>query len=178
MTQAEAKKVFVEIMTGFKRGWHLSPQGKAIFAQAKAVLRGSRKSVMRNTGKHGCIACGRGFKTKAALEKHKKIHYAAPGIGRNPLSRSKAREMLHRHEYSSKAQQRFLGARASGYRPLRNPRGLKDINGGAVYDITYQKRGSHRCDAKCRAVRHMYRHSFSSKPRISGNPDGSLTIHS
>lgn len=37
------------------------------------------------------------------------------------ITRKKAREMLHRGEYTSEAQRKFLGARASGY-PVRNPR--------------------------------------------------------
>lgn len=46
---------------------------------------------------------------------------------RNPLTRRKARQMLHRHEFRSPAQQRFLGARASGYPVRRN--GI----GGAIW---------------------------------------------
>lgn len=38
------------------------------------------------------------------------------------ISAKKAREMLHRGEYSSEQQRRFLGARASGYPQKMNPR--------------------------------------------------------
>lgn len=163
MTHAEARKLFAEIMQGLKQGLHLSPEGKAVFEQAKAKLRQYRKPVMRN----------------------------------RKLTRPSAKKMLHLGEYSSERQRRFLGARASGYpvRPnlnswdhyhckgecigpgchCRNPQrkarrnpSLKDINGGVVYEITYQKRGPHRCDAECKKFNHMYRHDFTSHPKIYG----------
>lgn len=47
---------------------------------------------------------------------------------------------------------------------------------GQVLEVICKRTGSHRCDAKCRAVGHRYRHVFRSKPRMYGNPDGSVTI--
>lgn len=47
---------------------------------------------------------------------------------------------------------------------------------GKVLEIICQRVGIHRCDAKCKAVGHRYRHVFRTRPAIYGNSDGSLTI--
>lgn len=62
----------------------------------------------------------------------------------------------------------------SGIIPADNPRGT------IIYDevlyIVARKGQNHKCDAECRKCDHTYKHDFTSKALIIGNPDGSLTI--
>jgi hypothetical protein len=90
-----------------------------------------------------------------------------PAMNPKKLTRKKARTMLHRHEYTSRKQQRFLGARASGY-PRKNY--------GQLLEMRMKRTGPHRCDAKCAAAGHRYKHVFKSKPTVYGLPNGSILI--
>lgn len=147
MTHTEAKKTFADLMQ-LSRRKTLSPSERQKLAIVRQYLRTAKKSVMRN-------------------RKAKK------------LSRAKACQMLKERAYSSPAQQGFLGARCTGY-PVRKARKNPSTRGVQIYDqildITARKNGPHRCDAACKRVNHTYRHTFTSKPKIYGLPDGSILI--
>jgi hypothetical protein len=95
-----------------------------------------------------------------------------------PLSRKKAEEMLSRGEYSSKKQQRFLGARASGYPPTSNPGNKPVLIYGSVDRIYATKTQDHICDAECQRNGHRYFHDFKTHPKMYGLPDGSILLKS
>lgn len=119
---------------------------------------------------------------------------------RNPrgLSRRKARQMLHLHEFSSPAQQRFLGARASGYPYRRNGIGAS-IWKGAKAGYHHYRAGRleeaakrHRAKAtlnprrtipgRALEIRYLrsdgkrYFHPFETNVRMIANRDGSVTL--
>jgi hypothetical protein len=143
-----ARHTFAELMATARRR-SLTSAEKTRLAIARQELRRHRKPVMRNQKK---------------------------------LTRSKARLILAEgsvrgHRLTPK-QRSFFGARASGY-PVRrkargNPRG--QLIYGQALDITAKKTQPHRCDAACKRVNHVYRHTFNSKPSIYGMPDGSIVI--
>lgn len=89
------------------------------------------------------------------------------------ITQKKAREMLHRGEYSTEQQRRFLGARASGY-PQQNPKRV--LIYGNVQTIYAQKTQDHICDDDCKKHGHRYYHEFHSKPKMYGLPNGDLLI--
>lgn len=60
---------------------------------------------------------------------------------RNALGKRKAREMLHRGEYSSAKQRRFLGARASGQPVRRAKRNPSPAPGWHVFEVVYYPPG-------------------------------------
>jgi hypothetical protein len=120
---------------------------------------------------------------------------------RNPkkLTRRKARQMLHRHEYVSPAQQRWLGARASGY-PVRNPHPLlAAMWKGTKAGYHYYRAGKleeaakrHRSKAtlnprrvipgRALEIRYLrsdgkrYFHPFEHPVKMYANRDGSVTL--
>lgn len=117
---------------------------------------------------------------------------------RNPLTRRKARQMLHRHEFRSPAQQRFLGARASGYPVRRNGIGGA-IWKGAKAGYHYYRAGRleeaakrHRAKAvlnprrvipgRALEIRYLrsdgkrYFHPFEHPVKMYANQDGSVTL--
>lgn len=71
---------------------------------------------------------------KDQLAKARQVLRTSRKPAMNPLTQTKAKEMLQRHEYTSAKQRRFLGARASGYPRKSNPR--QEINTG---DIVYYR---------------------------------------
>jgi len=129
---------------------------------------------LMQTARHRTLSAAEKSRLSAARQYLRSIKKSVMR-NRESLSRAKACAMLRRKEYASKAQQGFLGARCSGY-PRKNPatKGV-EIYGQAL-DITAKKTGPHRCDAACKRVNHTYRHTFSSKPKIYGLPDGSILI--
>ena len=147
MTANQARQTFADLMATARRRT-LSLTEKNRLSIARQYLRSAKKSVMRN-------------------RKAKK------------LGRAKACQMLKERAYSSPAQQGFLGARCTGY-PVRKARKNPSTRGVQIYgqalDITARTNGPHRCDAACKRVNHTYRHTFTSKPKIYGLPDGSILI--
>lgn len=146
MTHSQASRIFSGLMQK-ARVRSLTDAEKHQLSIARQQLRSAKKSVMRN---------------------------------RKKLSQAKACQMLKRKEFVSPAQQGFLGARCSGYPVRRKSRSNPRARGAEIYgnvlDITCRRTGPHRCDAACKRVNHTYRHTFTSKPKIYGLPDGSLLI--
>ncbi len=63
--------------------------------------------------------------------------------------------------------------RQPGYAAAKNP--PVEIY-AKVKEIIAVKGPGHKCDAACKRAGHTYRHTFTEKAGIYGNPDGSLTI--
>lgn len=137
------------------------PQARTVFA-----------NLMRRARTHGLTAY-----QKKELSIARQVLRTQRRPAMNPkkkLTRKKARLMLHEHEYRSKRQQKFLGARASGY-PLKNPGGKAKIY-GQLLEMRMKRTGPHRCDKRCAKAGHRYKHVFKSKPTVYGLANGSILI--
>ena len=156
---------------------------KVVCGWCGKFLRGDPRS---DKVSHGmCEPCGAKWLADAKARK------------RNPMTRRKARAMLHRHEYASPAQRRWLGARASGY-PERNGPLLAAVWKGtkAGYHLyraskLEAKAKAHRAKAtlnprtipgRALEIRYLrsdgkrYFHPFEHPVKMIANRDGSVTL--
>lgn len=63
-------------------------------------------------------------------------------------------------------------------KPAMNPGNRKTLIYAQVDKIYATKKQSHICDAECKAHGHRYFHTFTSKPKMYGLPNGDLLITS
>jgi len=71
-------------------------------------------------------------------------------------------------------QQRKPAMNARPHKAKQNPKGV--LIYGQVETIYAKKTQNHICDDSCKAHGHKYYHTFSSKPKMYGLPDGTLLI--
>jgi len=176
MTHAQAKKTFAEIMEGLRRGLHLSPEGKRVFEQAKAICRQYRKPVMRNRRRAQRNPKGKEVHFKIGqkvilgkLNKTGVITSIVPKEHRSNPSQGAVYAVQTDSGIFYVTWREMVPAIA-----LRNPRGK--LIYGEMLDATLRKTQPHRCDAACRRVNHTYRHHFRVRPSVFGNANGSFTV--
>lgn len=130
LTSAEARALFDQEAADFQRvheAWLRTPEGN----KARLAVNLARTADATNKA---VTEYRRSFSAYSAA------HFARK-LERNPLGKRKAREMLHRGEYSSAKQRRFLGARASGQPVRRAKRNPSPAPGWHVFEVVYYPPG-------------------------------------
>lgn len=156
MTRAQASNVFKLSMQAMRQGKKLTAYDKERFHKAQAVLRASRKPAMNAHKKKYDI-------TRDNKNRWYVVELKTGKVVDGPRTESDAAKALLAWEHSASQ---------------KNPGKRKTLIYAQVDKIYATKKQNHICDAECKAHGHRYYHTFSSKPKMYGLPNGDLLITS